>query len=172
MVAASSVIKGRNQERRAPCHTAPTLSKARRARHPASGKLPVSAHTAAPRPRRFMSAGPLTGRIRVPGDKSISHRSLMFGALAVGETRVTGLLEGEDVMATAAALRAMGATIGREAEGTWSIHGSRTTSVWSRSSSSAGPRNGAVTSATGLAPSPWLMAADCNGGRYGRPAWG
>ena len=70
-----------------------------------------------------MPAGPLTGRIRVPGDKSISHRSLMFGALAVGETRVTGLLEGEDVMATAAALRAMGATIEREAEGTWSIHG-------------------------------------------------
>lgn len=59
----------------------------------------------------------------MPGDKSISHRSLMFGALAVGETRVTGLLEGEDVMATAAALRAMGATIEREAEGTWSIHG-------------------------------------------------
>jgi 3-phosphoshikimate 1-carboxyvinyltransferase len=59
----------------------------------------------------------------VPGDKSISHRSLMFGALAVGETRVTGLLEGEDVMATAAALRAMGATIRREAEGIWSIRG-------------------------------------------------
>ena len=77
----------------------------------------------APTPRRFEPAGPLTGRIRVPGDKSISHRSLMFGALAVGETRVTGLLEGEDVMATAAALRAMGATIEREAEGTWSIHG-------------------------------------------------
>lgn len=70
-----------------------------------------------------MPAGSLKGRIRVPGDKSISHRSLMFGALAVGETRVTGLLEGEDVMATAAALRAMGATIEREAEGTWSIHG-------------------------------------------------
>jgi len=83
----------------------------------------VSTHTAAPRPRRFLPAGPLTGRIRVPGDKSISHRSLMFGALAVGETRVTGLLEGEDVMATAAALRAMGATIARETEGTWSIHG-------------------------------------------------
>ena len=76
-----------------------------------------------PRPRRFLPTGPLTGRIRVPGDKSISHRSLMFGALAVGETRVTGLLEGEDVMATAAALRAMGATIEREAEGAWSIHG-------------------------------------------------
>lgn len=70
-----------------------------------------------------MPTGPLTGRIRVPGDKSISHRSLMFGALAVGETRVTGLLEGEDVLATAAALRAMGATIERRAEGAWSING-------------------------------------------------
>jgi len=80
-----------------------------------------------PRPRRFAPRGPLTGRIRVPGDKSISHRSLMFGALAVGETRVTGLLEGEDVLATAAALRAMGATIERRegGDGTveWSIHG-------------------------------------------------
>ena len=81
----------------------------------------MSAHS--PVPRRFLPAGPLTGRIRVPGDKSISHRSLMFGALAVGETRVSGLLEGEDVMATAAALRAMGATIERDAEGAWSIHG-------------------------------------------------
>ena len=80
-----------------------------------------------PRPRRFAPAGPLTGRIRVPGDKSISHRSLMLGALAVGETRVTGLLEGEDVLATAAALRAMGATIERVAPGDggaeWRIHG-------------------------------------------------
>ncbi|WP_128893537.1 3-phosphoshikimate 1-carboxyvinyltransferase [Erythrobacter sp. HKB08] len=70
-----------------------------------------------------MPAGPLKGRIRVPGDKSISHRSLMLGALAVGETRVTGLLEGEDVLATAAAMRAMGATIEREGDGSWSIHG-------------------------------------------------
>ncbi len=75
------------------------------------------------RSRRFGPSGPLRGRIRVPGDKSISHRALMFGALAVGETRVTGLLEGEDVMATAAALRAMGATIERTGEGDWSIHG-------------------------------------------------
>ncbi len=59
----------------------------------------------------------------MPGDKSISHRSLMLGALAVGETRVTGLLEGEDVLATAAAMRAMGAQIGREADGTWSVRG-------------------------------------------------
>jgi 3-phosphoshikimate 1-carboxyvinyltransferase len=58
-----------------------------------------------------MPAGPLRGIIRVPGDKSISHRSIMLGALAVGETRISGLLEGEDVLSTAAALRAMGAVI-------------------------------------------------------------
>ena len=81
------------------------------------------ADPAAARPRRFAPAGALKGRIRVPGDKSISHRSIMLGALAVGETRVTGLLEGEDVLSTAAAMRAMGATITREADGTWSIHG-------------------------------------------------
>ena len=82
-----------------------------------------SADTSAPRPRRFIAAGPLTGRIRVPGDKSISHRSIMLGALAVGRTRVTGLLEGEDVMATAAAMRAMGATIERLPHGEWVIDG-------------------------------------------------
>ena len=59
----------------------------------------------------------------MPGDKSISHRSLMLGALAVGETRVSGLLEGEDVLSTAAAMRAMGATITREGDGTWVVHG-------------------------------------------------
>lgn len=80
-------------------------------------------HSNTPSPKRFVAQCALTGRIAVPGDKSISHRSLMLGALAVGETRVTGLLEGEDVLATAAAMRAMGATIAREADGTWSIHG-------------------------------------------------
>ena len=59
----------------------------------------------------------------MPGDKSISHRAIMLGALAVGETRVTGLLEGEDVLSTAAAMRAMGSAITREADGTWSVHG-------------------------------------------------
>ena len=59
----------------------------------------------------------------MPGDKSISHRSIMLGALAVGETRVSGLLEGEDVLATAAAMRAMGATVTRTGEGAWSVHG-------------------------------------------------
>ena len=61
--------------------------------------------------------GPLAGTARVPGDKSISHRALMFGALAVGETVIDGLLEGEDVLATAAALRAMGAEIVRDETG-------------------------------------------------------
>ena len=70
-----------------------------------------------------MPGAPLTGRLRVPGDKSISHRSLMFGALAVGRTTARGLLEGEDVLATAAALRAMGAAIERQDDGTWDIDG-------------------------------------------------
>src|SRR5258706_14675606 len=64
-------------------------------------------------------AAPLSGMISVPGDKSISHRALMFGALAIGRTEIRGLLEGEDVLATAAALRAMGADIVREADGQW-----------------------------------------------------
>lgn len=76
-----------------------------------------------PSPLSLRSTGPLTGTITVPGDKSISHRALMLGALAVGETRITGLLEGEDVLATAAAMRAMGATITRHSPGTWSVHG-------------------------------------------------
>ena len=59
----------------------------------------------------------------MPGDKSISHRSIMLGALAVGETRVSGLLEGEDVLATAAAMRAMGASVERLGDGEWSVHG-------------------------------------------------
>lgn len=74
-------------------------------------------------PRRFLPVGPLKGTIRVPGDKSISHRAIMLGALALGETRVTGLLEGEDVLSTAAAMRAMGATVERLGNGEWSVHG-------------------------------------------------
>ena len=70
-----------------------------------------------------MPSGPLKGRIRVPGDKSISHRAVMLGALAVGETRITGLLEGEDVLATAAAMRAMGSQVERLGEGEWRVHG-------------------------------------------------
>lgn len=76
-----------------------------------------------PTPMTFTAAPPLAGSVTVPGDKSISHRSLMLSALAVGESRVEGLLEGEDVLATAAAMRAMGATIERDADGVWHIHG-------------------------------------------------
>ena len=67
--------------------------------------------------------GPLTGRIAVPGDKSISHRALMFGALAIGETRITGLLEGEDVFRTAAAMRALGAEVAQDPDGAWRVAG-------------------------------------------------
>ena len=74
-------------------------------------------------PTRFAPSGPLTGTVSVPGDKSISHRSLMLSALAVGESRITGLLEGEDVLATAAAMRAMGADILRGDDGVWTVHG-------------------------------------------------
>lgn len=72
-----------------------------------SGVHPPRPHIARPAP------GALNGACRVPGDKSISHRALIFGALAVGETEVSGLLEGEDVLRTAAAMRAMGAQVQR-----------------------------------------------------------
>jgi 3-phosphoshikimate 1-carboxyvinyltransferase len=65
----------------------------------------------------------LTGRVRVPGDKSISHRALILGALTVGETRITGLLEGEDVINTGKAMRALGATVERTGDGAWTVRG-------------------------------------------------
>jgi len=65
----------------------------------------------------------LTGTVRVPGDKSISHRALMLGAVALGRTHITGMLEGEDVLCTAAAMRAMGAKIERLGDGEWTVHG-------------------------------------------------
>ena len=80
-------------------------------------------HSPLPQPRSIARATRLSGTVRVPGDKSISHRSLMLGSLAVGTTRIAGLLEGEDVLATAAAMRAMGASIERLADGTWVVDG-------------------------------------------------
>lgn len=74
-------------------------------------------------PATFLRSPPLIGTITVPGDKSISHRALMLSALAVGESRISGLLEGHDVLATAAAMRAMGADIQRDADGIWHVHG-------------------------------------------------
>ena len=66
-----------------------------------------------PTPLESRASGPLTGKVRVPGDKSISHRALILGALAVGETRISGLLEGEDVLNTAKSMRALGAKVER-----------------------------------------------------------
>ena len=75
--------------------------------------------------------GGLTGQFAVPGDKSISHRSLILGGMAIGTTRVTGLLEGDDVMATGRAMQALGATITREADGSWMVTGVGTSGLMS-----------------------------------------
>lgn len=83
----------------------------------------MTASSDQPLPMTFTSAPSLSGSVTVPGDKSISHRSLMLSALSVGESRVDGLLEGEDVLATAAAMRAMGAHIERGSDGIWHIRG-------------------------------------------------
>src|SRR6185503_4160107 len=84
--------------------------------HPASSRRPVPPTVARP-------SNPLAGSIRVPGDKSISHRALMLGALAIGRTEISGLLEGEDVLATAAAVNALGAAAERAADGRWIVDG-------------------------------------------------
>ncbi|MFP4314215.1 MAG: 3-phosphoshikimate 1-carboxyvinyltransferase [Alphaproteobacteria bacterium] len=68
-------------------------------------------------------SSPLSGATKVPGDKSISHRALMFGALAIGETIISGLLEGEDVINTAEAMKALGAKIEKGSDGLWRVYG-------------------------------------------------
>ncbi|MFV0299982.1 MAG: 3-phosphoshikimate 1-carboxyvinyltransferase [Paracoccus sp. (in: a-proteobacteria)] len=80
-------------------------------------------HGTDPRPMTARRSGPLSGVARVPGDKSISHRALILGALSVGETRITGLLEGQDVLDTAGAMAAFGADVQRLGEGEWVVHG-------------------------------------------------
>lgn len=92
-------------------------------RAPIPGSQTVN-HDAQPSPltARRSTTG-LTGRVRVPGDKSISHRSLILGALAVGHTQITGLLEGADVINTGNAMRALGATVERQGEGAWRVLG-------------------------------------------------
>ena len=76
-----------------------------------------------PVPLTARPAGALSGEAHVPGDKSVSHRALIFGTLSVGESRITGLLEGEDVLATAEAMRAFGAQVEQTAPGAWTVHG-------------------------------------------------
>lgn len=80
-------------------------------------------HDKTPRPLAARATGPLSGTVRVPGDKSVSHRALILGAMAIGETRIDGVLEGSDVLATAAAMRALGAQVMRTGAGRWSVHG-------------------------------------------------
>jgi len=80
-------------------------------------------HSDHPTPLESRSSGPLSGKVRVPGDKSISHRALILGALSVGESRISGLLEGEDVINTSRVMQALGATVERTGEGAWSIRG-------------------------------------------------
>ena len=80
-------------------------------------------HATLPVPALARRSPALKGRVRVPGDKSVSHRSLIFGALTVGETRISGLLEGEDVLNTAKACAALGADVERIGEGEWRVHG-------------------------------------------------
>ena len=77
----------------------------------------------APIPMTSHPCGALTGTAEVPGDKSISHRALILGAMAVGETHITGLLEGQDVLDTAAAMRAFGADVRQIGAGEWRVHG-------------------------------------------------
>ena len=77
---------------------------------------PVS-HDSAPQPLTAMPGLPLRGALRPPGDKSISHRAMILGLLSIGETRVEGLLEGDDVLRTAAAARALGADVERLGRG-------------------------------------------------------
>ena len=80
-------------------------------------------HISPPLPLTARRSPGLKGKARVPGDKSISHRALILGALAVGETRIEGLLEGEDVLNTGKAMEALGARIERNDDGSWSVRG-------------------------------------------------
>ncbi len=101
------------------------MDRPRRLRYQASRNVresQMSGHGEA-QPMKSRKSGPLRGVAEVPGDKSISHRSLIFGAMAVGETRITGLLEGQDVLDTASAMRAFGATVTRHGEGAWTVNG-------------------------------------------------
>src|SRR5215831_10916685 len=90
---------------------------------PGTSKDTILTHSDQPTPLEARSSGPLNGKARVPGDKSISHRALILGALSVGETRISGLLEGEDVLNTAKSMQALGAKVERTGDFAWSVHG-------------------------------------------------
>ncbi len=86
-------------------------------------------HNSKPAPLSARSAGPLKGRVRVPGDKSISHRALIFGLLTRGTTEIEGLLEGEDVLATGRACTLLGARVERIGTGSWRVSGTGVGSI-------------------------------------------
>src|SRR3954452_16084843 len=88
-----------------------------------SGIRDVPHAQSAPSPVAAGPGLPLRGRLRPPGDKSISHRALILGLLTIGETRIEGLLEGDDVLRTAAACRALGAQVDRLGPGAWRVQG-------------------------------------------------
>lgn len=82
-----------------------------------------NSHEGSPQPLTARRSKGLSGHVKLPGDKSISHRAMIFGLLSVGETMVEGLLEGDDVLRTASACRALGAKIDRLGDGHWRVHG-------------------------------------------------
>jgi 3-phosphoshikimate 1-carboxyvinyltransferase len=90
--------------------------------------MPAGSHSHPPRPLRACKSPALKGLFETPGDKSISQRALILGAMAEGETRITGLLQSEDVLSTAGALRALGAHLTDEGGGYWRVTGGRWTS--------------------------------------------
>lgn len=106
----------------AACRRAPTRRKGTLAQVQNTGNT-ILTHSGQLRPMQARSSSALSGEARVPGDKSISHRALILGALAVGETRITGLLEGEDVLNTAKAMQALGASVVRTGVGAWTVRG-------------------------------------------------
>jgi 3-phosphoshikimate 1-carboxyvinyltransferase len=90
---------------------------------PPPQRTTILTHSTTQTPLESRASGPLSGKVRVPGDKSISHRALILGALSVGETRISGLLEGEDVLNTAKSMQALGAKVERTGPFAWQVAG-------------------------------------------------
>jgi 3-phosphoshikimate 1-carboxyvinyltransferase len=99
------------------------IAQRERLRQKGRRKLEASVSNPPPAPLKALRSSGLCGRLRPPGDKSVSHRALILGLLCVGETTIEGLLEGDDVLHTASACRQLGATAARRGEGLWSVFG-------------------------------------------------
>ena len=126
-----------------------------------------------PEPLAACPSPRLSGRAEVPGDKSISHRALMLGALAIGETTISGLLEAEDVINTARAMAALGALVERWRDGSWHVHGVGTGGFRSPDNpidfgnSGTGARLAAGLIATSRCAPASLAMPPCASGRWG-----